>query len=44
MIKELHFYGKWFQFGMTSRLALGISISKYSFDLDILCFYFVIEF
>lgn len=43
MIKTRHTLRNTFILGYSKRIAFGISIDKYSFNIDFLCFWFAIE-
>ena len=43
MIKEYYVNRKSIIFGYSKRFGIGISIDKYTFNIDFLCFWFAIE-
>ena len=43
MIKEYYVNRKSISFGYSKRFGIGISIDKYTFNIDFLCFWFAIE-
>ena len=42
--KQLHTGKLWFHFGYSKRLALGFCIDRFGVNVDILCFWFGVEF
>jgi hypothetical protein len=44
MTKEFKIGKFWLIVGVSKRFAIGISISKYSMDIDLICFWITVEF
>lgn len=44
MNKEFKIRKSWVSVGAGKQLAIGISVSKYSFNIDLFCFWITIEF
>ena len=44
MNKEFKIRKSWVSVGISKRFAIGIAISKYSMDIDLICLWITVEF